>query len=353
MLDLAQRLTEFDVYVWTHTADAFQMQFDVATDFDPASRDAIAAMAEAVLGGASVEDVAATIGIDVRRLGSEHLAKLIQLVGLTRNKLTTDLDSMLRLAGEHIRVPAWDRLPAVGGVAWSRAREELATRFRAMIVNLGGGLDRDQILGVLEALNRATWPGYIRQERAKRGGHEAEGRLARVAQQLRVGFEPAVKAENPMAADAQIDGLSYDLVFPEADHPAVCVKSTVHTANIGQYGESKDALEIREAREALDARGDGVILLALADGLGFRSNRAGLEAVLTYAHEVCQFRTLWKAIVIAANRAGRTDLRLYLPDRDRTYFAPFLGRYGFSEYLLDDAPQAGGVAAGDGLFIRQ
>lgn len=82
-------------------------------------------------------------------------------------------------------------------------------------------------------------------------GHEAEFRLARLLQDCNVSFVPLEKASNPLCRDETIDGVSYDLVVPSAQDARLRVKSTVHTANIGQYGESKDALEIREAMSAI------------------------------------------------------------------------------------------------------
>ena len=60
----------------------------------------------------------------------------------------------------------------------------------------------------------------------------------------------------------------------------VCVKSTVHTSNIGQYGESKDALEMTEAKNMIQQRfhrKTAPILLAFVDGVGFETNRDGLR----------------------------------------------------------------------------
>jgi hypothetical protein len=347
--DLRQRLAEFEKYVWTHTTDAFQMQFDAVTDLGAASLSALADLAARVGGGASEEDVAARIRLDVSTLGTEHLAKIIQITGLTRNKLTTDLDSVLHAAGQRVSVPTWNNLPGRPQL-WELASRELATRLRTIFLQTGC-LDAAAAVGIIKSLNAATWPGYIRQERAKRGGHEAEGRLARVAHQLGVSFEPEVKAENAMSGDVRIQDVSFDLVFPDVERPNVVMKSTVHTANIGQYGESKDSLEMAEARTLVNRLPTRPVLLALADGLGFRSNRAGLEGVLTSSTEFCQFRTLWKGLVVAAGREGRSDLRLYLPADDRRFFGSFLERYGFAGYLLNEAPEAG-TQAGDGVFVR-
>lgn len=161
-------------------------------------------------------------------------------------------------------------------------------------------------------------------------------------------FEPRLKAEQEIAADVQVGRESFDLVFPDPGAARACVISTVHTANIGQYGESKDAGDIAVAKEALDELPTHPLLIGLADGLGFRSNRAGLEGVLRTADEFCQFRTMWKAVVIGAAVTGTTSLALWLPDPER--FETFFRRYGEAIDLLLERPDQG-VEAGDGLFV--
>ena len=69
-------------------------------------------------------------------------------------------------------------------------------------------------------------------------------------------FQPVEKAENPLCPDKTIHKVSFDLVVPLEDAPVMVVKSTVHTSNIGQYGESKDDLEVREARKMLEEHFD-------------------------------------------------------------------------------------------------
>jgi hypothetical protein len=85
----------------------------------------------------------------------------------------------------------------------------------------------------------------------------------------------------------------------------------------------------------------------LADGLGFRSNRAGLEGVLSTADEFCQFRTIWKAVVVGAGVTETGPLTLWLPDTNP--FESFLGRYRHAINLISERPDDG-VEAGDGLF---
>jgi hypothetical protein len=189
---------------------------------------------------------------------------------------------------------------------------------------------------VFQALNQSTWPGYVRQERAKRSGHEAEFRLATLFSSLKIPFVPEEKAENPLCRDAQIGGISFDIVVPDLRAPKIVFKATVHTANIGQYGESKDHLEIDEARRWLDTLpgAERPLLVALIDGVGFRSNSAGLNGVLLKSDEFCQFRTIWKAAILAA-RATRRALDVYLPADALKRHAGFIDRYRFSDHSHD------------------
>lgn len=345
--DLVTRLSEFEENVWIHTDDAFQQQFDTATDVSDEIASALAELIERVDQGEDEDDLAANIDRLCGEHGHAFLAKIIQLVGLTRNKLVTDVDAIGRAAGLDEKPPrTYEALPRKRQ-HWPLACKELASRFKA-VFGPSAASPRSAYEGILGTANRATWPGYIRQERAKRSGHQAEARLARICKAVRVPFAPAQKAEQDIAADIDVGGESFDLVFPDAARAAACVISTVHTANIGQYGESKDARDIAAAKEALAALPRSPLLIALADGLGFRSNRAGLEGVLSTADEFCQFRTIWKAVVVAAAVTESDRLQLWLPDQEQ--FAAFLGRYQEAVNLISERPDDA-VEAGDGLFV--
>jgi hypothetical protein len=210
--------------------------------------------------------------------------------------------------------------------------------------------------GTLEALNLATHSSFVRQERAKRMGHEGEARLARALQRRGIAFEPPAKAENPLSGDVKLNGVSFDVVVPGVQSPEVCVKSTVHTANIGQYGQSKDFLEIQVARKMLDAEYPEArrpILLALVDGVGFRSNAAGLDGVLVEADEFCQFKTLWKALVVCCRRLEK-PLHLLLSADEQSRQRGFLARYAFGGLLvspLTGPPPQGAWAAGSAWIV--
>jgi hypothetical protein len=115
----------------------------------------------------------------------------------------------------------------------------------------------------------------------------------------------------------------------------------------------RTTLKSARAIAAIEAAGDHerVTLLAFIDGVGFESNTAGLTGVLANAHEFCQFRTIWKAAVIAAAKVGRQSL-MAIPAIHDAIFRTFCERYGavlVDRATLSDAP-ADWVEAGDGFI---
>lgn len=324
---LEQKTAEFEQHLWDHTTDPFQMAFDRRAPFTGEEAaflsDIVAMICE------RQNDTAMSSFIRDRvRAEPELIHPVLQVAGLTRNKVLVDLKAGTR--GGDVRIPGdVRRLPVNDGV-WAVTSRYLLPRLRVVLQPLCNG---NQYGSSLESLNQATWPGWIRQERAKRQGHEAEHRLAILLRSLDLPFEPQSKAENPLTRDAQIHGVSFDLVAPLASEPVMCVKATVHTANIGQYGESKDKMEIEEAAEMLRRHfgNDAPALVALIDGIGFRSNRAGLNGVLEGADEFCQFQSIWKAAAVAASRLGRS-IAVALPSDDVPNHKAFLARYG--EYVI-------------------
>jgi hypothetical protein len=341
---LELRRSEFEDHVWNHADDAFQQSFD----------------ARRRLTDREVEIVAESIDViresqDEHELGNflfQQMAKdqdsifvFMQLAGLTRNKILQDLKGAT--AGSGMKIPSTaahlHRRPDV----WRLAGPYLAKRLRTVLASLtpASGI---ALAGAIEALNQATWPGWIRQERAKRQGHEAEHRLAVLMASLEIQFQPEEKADNPLCRDAQIDGISFDLVVPHLMAPRLCFKATVHTSNIGQYGESKDALEVAEAKSSFSRMTEPPVLMALIDGVGFRSNRAGLDGVLEGADEFCQFETIWKAAVVAAHA---TDLVVDLVLPDVASHQSFIDRYRSAVRLMNDAEGLPNwVTAGEALI---
>lgn len=346
---LDERVKEFHAHVWDHTADPFQQQFDVRRPLNRDELQSLNSLIDALANDESDTQIAAKLLVEIgRNPNFIHIA--LQIVGSTRNKIITDLRAAT--AGQNIKIPSAPAGLHRNSAAWHFAGPYLAAKFRQVCAPLAQFQgSRNQ---ALEALNQATWPGWIRQERAKRQGHEAEYRLALLLAAMDLPFEPRDKADNPLTSDAQVNGVSFDLVVPNTEHPLVCVKSTVHTSNIGQFGESKDALEISEAVEMLERNfpGNTPTLLALIDGVGFRSNTAGLSGVLTNADEFCQFKTLWKAGIIAASRLGR-KIHVRLPQDDINSSQRFLTRWSKSAQVqpLVEQPRTEWIKAGEGFIL--
>lgn len=351
---LRDRLGEFESHVWDHANDPFQLEFDTRRPLTAAEVGVATAVVEAIGAGEDDTKIAVLLRRELTR-EPQMMHVLLQLAGLTRNKILTDL----RASAAKVSIPSSPLRLYASADAWRFAGPYLVSRLRKVLQPLCLIAEPDDLHGGLEALNQATWPGWIRQERAKRSGHEAEGRLANLFAAIGVPFEPVEKAENPLCGDVQISGVSFDLVTPSTTAPRICVKSTVHTANIGQYGESKDLLEVAEAAAMIKSKfhkEPRPIVLALIDGVGFRSNRAGLEGVLATADEFCQFKTIWKAAVIASD-VLRQPLTLGLPEAEIPRHREFLDRYDrlLTVRRLDDKFRAEVertifVDAGEGLI---
>lgn len=346
---LQEKVDEFNSHVWDHTADAFQQRFDVRRPLTRGEIQSLETLIKALSRGESDEQLSGRLLQEIQN-NPDFILLVLQIIGSTRNKILTDLRAAL--SGGGTRIPQSPTRLHLNTDVWRTAGPYLAVRLRNICAPLAGlKTGRHQ---ALEALNQATWPGWIRQERAKRQGHEAEYRLAVLYSVLCIPFQPSEKADNPLTRDTQVNGISFDLVVPSADTPLVCIKSTVHTSNIGQYGESKDALEVSEAADMLGAKfpDDTPTLLAMIDGVGFNSNRAGLEGVLTNSHEFCQFKTLWKAAAIAASRLQR-EINVKLPPAHIESHRSFLNRCGKPVRVqpLEEQPGQEWTPAGEGFIL--
>lgn len=352
-MSLKTQRAEFERHVWDHAADAFQMQFDERRALTSEEHAFLTRVLKAI---AIAEDELA-----LRKLRLE-LAKdtasiglVLQLCGLTRNKILMDLRASRQVKGAGIKIPSSFKGLAAPQV-WPASGPYLLSRLRTVFGVLDPGATASE--KAFEAINQATWPGYIRQERAKRSGHEAEYRLATLLATLKIPFEPFEKSDNPLCRDAQIGGISFDIVIPDVKNPLILIKSTVHTANIGQYGESKDNLEITEAKAWIDgenwAANSIPTLVAFIDGVGFRSNSAGLNGVLERSDEFCQFKTLWKAALMAAVRLD-LKIQVALPQETIDEFEDFIQKWNASSMVVAIESLksiAGWVEAGD-AFIRR
>jgi len=345
VVDLKVRRREFQDFVWNHTEDAFQAKFDRCACLTSAELRAI----KRLLTPRNLADLD-RLTMEVKRAVDQNrslVKKLLQLVGLTRNKILQDVKAVVRQ--DRLRVSTstpeaifnTDVGATLGACYLAR---QLQRVFSSAAVRIEDAL--------LETVNQATWPGYIRQERAKRMGHEAEFRLACLLKDCGLPFAPQEKAENPLCRDVTVGEMSYDLVSPSSERALMRILSTVHTANIGQYGESKDDLEIRKAIAAMERAGDRkqATLVAFLDGVGFESNRAGLDGVLSRADEFCQFRTIWKAVVIAA-ACSKRSATVALPADQVLRFGRFLQKYHATGVDLAHIRRTsqGWIEAGDGL----
>lgn len=329
MPSLQQNREEFNSYIWDHSIDPFQMQFDDRRELSSEELALLCKVRE-IATNSDDDEAIKDLG-SITRKNKKLMSLILQIIGLTRNKIIMDIRASSK-SHELIVPSSYERLPHTS--AWTLAGPYLIKRLRSVLSHIDP--DHITIEQVFETLNQSTWPGYIRQERAKRSGHEAESRLATLFYNLEIPFEPEEKAENPLCRDAQIGGISFDIVVPSVDKPRLVVKATVHTANIGQYGESKDHLEIMEARNWIEQaynENNAPTLLAFIDGVGFRSNSAGLDGVLSKSNEFCQFRTIWKAAVIALSLLNKPRT-LALDDKDIERFTPFLHRWNYQKHVM-------------------
>jgi hypothetical protein len=316
----SDRRTEFDRHVWDHTADPFQVAFDLRRPLESDELDALVEVVDRICAGDDDERISRTIK---SRLDAtpELMHSYMQTAGLTRNKILTDLKAHNASLG--LKIPGTALNLRRSTAVWAVAGAYLVTRLRAVLQPL---CEAGDPRAALEAVNQATWPHWIRQERAKRQGHQAEYQLAVMLASLGIPFEPEEKAENPLTRDATVGSVSFDIVVPTPMVPRMCVKSTVQTSNIGQFGESKGGLEVIEAAAALKKFEVNPVLLAMVDGIGFHSNTAGLTAILTNADEFCQFATIWKAAAIAATVSGR-DIAVALEPGHASEHGSFLSRW--------------------------
>ena len=349
------REREFEAHIWDHAADPFQASFDLREDLPEEDMAALRTAVAVLSGGGTDEDLA---GVFYEALSHrpEFGAVLLQLVGLTRNKIKVDLDAGAVNRKLGTRFPIDPTKLARRAEVWALAGPYLARRFRTVFGH-AVGLGPEDIGAMMQSLNQATWLGFVRQRRAKLSGHEAEHRVALLFAGLGIPFEPKRKEFQPASPDAVLNGHSFDLVVPSVSDPKVCVLSGVQSSNIGQFGESKTQ-DLVNALEMLDDTfgSDRPLVLALIDGVGYRSNRAGLRKVLDNADEFAQFATLWKAGIVAAS-CTRLALKVALPPGEREQHAEFLRRYPdievleLTDKLLATIGDQGTIEAGEGLLI--
>ena len=340
---LQDRRKEFDSHLWNHSEDIFQTGFDEQVKFEESQLQKLRALLE-IIHSHNDSDVTQSKLTELVTADPSFILTVMQSVGLTRNKILTDLK------GAGFKVPSKPQVLISRPDIWPKASAYLAHRVHKVLGPLSG-VTPAAWNASLESLNQATWPGWIRQERAKRQGHEAEGRIANLLKALNLQFAPEEKADNPLCPDVRINGVSFDIVAPSAENFRVGFKSTVQTSNIGQFGESKGGLEVREAAEmvAKEFQKPVPLVIAMVDGVGFHSNTAGLSEILQTSDEFCQFATLWKAAVIVAS-SQNVKLEIVLPDSNT--HTEFLSRYSDTVQVTEIDPHSGFIEAGEGWLRR-
>ena len=333
---------EFFDHVWNHTTDPFFKSFSIPREITTEQRKTFKAIIKILCEDddrVACDKIYQILKTSDPRTGLIPL--ILQMIGSTRNKILTDLRALLH--GTGIAIPRTPEGLAKNHELLHHAEKYMSDDLRRVfsaLIEKKRFVDDDALDVILDILNQSTWPGYARQERAKRSGHHAEWMIAKSLSLSAIPFEPQSKIRQPLSGDVQYRGISYDIVIPSDVNPLICIKSTVHTSNIGQYGESKDALEMKLARESLvnpDKQGerscplDTPLLVAFVDGVGFKSNVVGLDGIFDNADEFVQFATMWKLHVLAARVLGR-HAELWIPDPHRR--RDFLDRYAHCVNVL-------------------
>jgi hypothetical protein len=161
MSELERRREEFFRYVWDHTTDPFVIGYEAR----PPLTDTEAEWLQQVYQHcrADVENASRSLKELLESNGADLTALLLQISGLTRNKIISDLKASL---GEVAAPRSYKQLHKFdSGVRYlvRRLKRVFEPLYRSGIES-----DADSLRGVFEALSQATYPGYIRQERAKR-----------------------------------------------------------------------------------------------------------------------------------------------------------------------------------------
>jgi hypothetical protein len=337
MSELEQRREEFFQYVWDHTADPFVIGYEARAPLTAEEFEWLQQVYQHCR--SDVEDASRNLRQLLESNGASLAALLLQVSGLTRNKIISDLKASL---GKDIAPKSYEHLHRSDvGVRYlvRRLKRVFEPLYRSGIES-----DADTLRGVFEALSQATYPGYIRQERAKRQGHMGDQRLAELLHALGVPFEPKEKLQQPISRDVKIWDVSFDLVVPNSKAPKVLVQSMIQSANIGMFGQSKSD-EVKKAMEAIHQNcphAPPPFLVAFVDGVGFGSNAEGLNTVLETADEFVQFKTLWKFAIVVAHGMNRVLLVRNHPELEN--FAEFLSRHQGAYEIRENLPS--GVEAG-------
>lgn len=341
--ELDQKRSEFFSELWNHSEDEFQASFDERRVLNKNELNFLKGLVALYEKNSSINDFDVYLKSNFTK-EPRLIEILLQVCGMTRNKILTDLKATPQAKNyklsSHLNLMNHSQ-------TWAASVLYLVKKAKRVLYQPTTSTE-DKIF---EVINQATWPGYIRQERAKRSGHEAEYRIATLLNKCGVKFVPEEKAENPLCRDAMLYGVSFDIVVPDLENPILLIKSTVHTSNIGQYGESKDDLEIREAKEMLNTKfpKNRPLLVGFIDGVGFSSNSAGLNGVLNNADEFCQFNTIWKLVVLSCIGTS-SKCMLYADGAVIKRHAVFFERYNNIIQLVE--PNEVGLIEAGNAFVK-
>jgi hypothetical protein len=319
------RLKEFFGNIWNHSEDEFQASFDERRKLNADELAVLENLTKLFQHEKTDSEIAKYLQTVLIK-DAKLIEVLLQVSGLTRNKILQDVKASSGKLRKSLRLSSHLSL-ASHQPTWLVAGLYLVKKLKR-VLNQPAALKPEY--KIFEALNQATWP---------------------LLSNCGIPFEPEEKADNPLCRDIIWNGVSFDIVIPNGTNPLICVKSTVHTANIGQYGESKDHLEIDEARRMIDSISEASrpTLVGFIDGVGFESNRAGLEGVLRKSDEFCQFKTIWKLVVIAAFRLKLTCY-LMLPESAKVHHKTFLERYIPAIRLVGSFGDVQAIEAGEAML---
>lgn len=167
---------------------------------------------------------------------------------------------------------------------------------------------------LLKLVTHLIFPKEIQQKEAKRRGHGAEQALAKLLNELSVGFLPSDRHSDPMKSqDPNVSRLnfseakkekgktwSFDVIAKDAQGiPSFFVQSLIHTSDPGQYGVNKsdETILVKEDLNKFNlASKQDYELWGFVDGFGFSENKKDtIDKMLNVFDCFIQMNSLYKA----------------------------------------------------------
>src|SRR5437868_3818431 len=127
MTQLAHRRAEFHKFLWDHAADPFQASFDDRRELSVAEVAFLTSVHRAIVIADEVAATAELRKVIIKRL--ESIPLVLQIVGLTRNKILSDLRASSQAAIRGIRIPS--SYSGIAGSVWVLAGPYLLRRLRS------------------------------------------------------------------------------------------------------------------------------------------------------------------------------------------------------------------------------